>query len=207
MNRISEMECIYGAQTYHVTVDMSKSQYRGLIQPDVRLEFFPYYSTIDDLTVRDIAEQLNRQLQGRRDRIKASVILALIQQNIEYVSDEERFGRDVWEIPAYTLEMRKADCDGMASLYTSIAYNMGLDVVSVLITGHMCSAVCIPGIHGKKYRFNGRDYYHMETTDNFPAIGRFWDDSVKTIYVRPPNNPSSTFIHSLISYHQNPLFE
>ncbi len=197
MSDISTMECTYGAQTYTVTVDMRKSQYRGKIQPDVKLEYFPYYSTIDDLTVIDIARQLDEQLMGRRDRIKASVILALVQQNIQYVSDEERFGKDVWEIPAYTLEHRMADCDGMTSLFTSIAYNVGLDVVSVLIIGHMCSAVCMEGIHGKMYDYAGKRYYHIETTDEMPIVGRFWDNRSKKLYISPPAPPSNKFIETL----------
>jgi hypothetical protein len=162
----------------------------------MRSGFLPYYSTIDDPVIIDIAGQLDSQMKHDDDFYRSSVILAFIQNNIKYVSDESRFGKDLWELPIYTISNRKADCDGMASLYTSIAHNMGIDVVSVIVTNHMCSAVNVPGCHGKSYRFEGKDYYHMETTANLPAIGRYWA-STETYHIARPLVPTKEFKDTL----------
>ena len=192
--------CVYGAGTYSVEFDITKSQYYGLLPSVMSLDLLPYYSTIDDVVVKDIAEQLNRQLEGERVRKKANVLLAMVQQNVKYVSDEERFdGRDVWETPAYVLEHGVADCDGSADLFVSIAHNMGLDVVCVVIEGHMCAGVNIPGGHGKPYMFEGREYWHMETTDDLAGVGRFWGEKQRTLKIVKAEIPNSEFKAMLIS--------
>lgn len=191
------MECFYGAGTYSVDVDISMSQYRGLAPAIMSLKYLPYYSTIDDACVIDLASQLAKQLNGKDDRTKAAVVLALIQNNIEYVSDEERFGEDVWELPAYTLENRMADCDGMCDLYVSIAYNLGIDVISVILTGHMAPAIHLRRSHGKSYFYDGREYYHVETTDNLPVVGGFMADELQTICAAHPSKPTLEFLQML----------
>lgn len=199
-SEIIKMSCDYGASTYTIETDLRKSPYFGKIPSVMHPKFLPYYSTVDDPVIIDIANQLNEQLKGRRDFIRISVLLAFVQQNIRYVSDEERFGKDVWETPIYTLRERVADCDGMATLYTSIAYNMGLDVVSVIVTGHMCSGVNAAGCHGKKYEYDGKTYYHVETTDNLPAVGRYWDGFTRQLFIEPPLPPTEEFKNLMESY-------
>jgi hypothetical protein len=198
-SELVDLSCDYGAATYNVRVDLSKSPYYGKLPSVMDPKYLPFYSTIDDPVMKDIADQLNGQLEGRRDFIKVSVLLAFVQQNIWYVSDEERFGKDIWETPIYVLRERKADCDGMASLYTSIAYNMGLDVVTVIVTGHMCSAVKAAGCHGKGYRYNDKTYIHVETTDRLPAVGRYWEDS-KELYIEAPQTPTEEFKNLMEDY-------
>lgn len=199
-SEIVRLSCDYGAKTYCVEIDLRKSPYYGKLPSVMKPEYLSFYSTIDDPVMLDIANQLNNQLIGRRDFIKISVLLAFVQQNIRYVTDEERFGRDVWETPMYVIKERMADCDGMASLYTSIAYNMGLDVVSVIVTGHMCSAVNAAGCHGKKYEYAGKTYYHVETTDILPAVGRYWDGFTRELYIEPPLPPSEEFKGMMVDY-------
>lgn len=170
-----QMRCEYGAGSYTVEcMDFKKSPYYGLFPTIQKFDFLPYYSTVDDPVIIDVAKQLSRQLEGRSDRTKVAVALSFVQQNIKYVSDESRFGKDVWELPIYTISEKMADCDGMSNLFTSIAYNMGLDIVTVCITGHMCSAVNLEGAHGVSYKLDGVDYYHVETTADLPATGRYW---------------------------------
>ena len=200
MSETVRFKCKYGATDYSVTVDLQKSQYYGKIPSEMRYDYLPYYSTIDDEAVIDIARQLDEQLRGRRDFIKVSVLLTFVQQNVKYVSDEERFGKDVWETPIYVLRERVADCDGMASLYVSIAYNMGIDVISVIVTGHMCPAVNVQGCHGKKYIYDGMDYIHVETTDRLPAAGRYWGGSTKELLMTAPKIPTDSFVNKLIGY-------
>ncbi len=192
-----QMKCEYGAGKYTVEcMDFRKSPYFGLF-PTVRdFDFLPYYSTVDDPVIIDVANQLNRQLEGRADRTKVAVVLSLVQQNIKYVSDESRFGKDVWELPIYTISEKVADCDGMSNLFTSIAHNMGLDVATVCVTGHMCSAVNFEGAHGVSYKLDGENYYHVETTADLPATGRYWSSS-RFLGMAKPAVPTAEFLKTL----------
>ena len=193
----SILSCDYGAGRYNIKIeDPKRSPYFGLYPAVRSLDYLPYYSTIDDPVILDAAEQLNAQLKGRDDRIKIAVVLSMIQQNIRYVSDESRFGKDLWELPIYTICERKADCDGMASLFTSLAHNMGLDVATVIVTGHMCSAVHLEGLHGVSYELDGKEYFHVETTANLPAVGRYWD-STEFIHIARPEKPTGQFLSTL----------
>lgn len=193
------MKCDYGAGKYTVeNIDLKSSPYYGLYPKVMSLGYLPYYPTIDDPVIKEIAAQLNRQLEGRDDRVKATVVLSMIQQNIKYTSDEEIYGLpDVWGLPATVLSKMKGDCDCMSNLYVSIAHNMGLDVVSVTITGHMFPAVCFEGGHGKSYEHNGKTYFHMEVTDELPAAGRYWSDSSELVKISEPKQPSESFRNSL----------
>ncbi len=189
-----KMKCDYGARSYSMTFDTGKSQYLGM-KPTVRsFSLLPYYSTIDDPSVIEASEQLAEQLQGRDDRIKASVLLSMIQQNIEYASDESLYGEpDVWGVPITTLNFGKGDCDCMTNLYVSIAHNIGLDVVSVVIVGHMFPAVCFEGGHGRSYRYDGKTYFHMEVTDELPVAGRFWNHPGSIEAMAAPEVPNDDF--------------
>jgi len=187
--------CEYGAGTYTVNVpDLKASPYFGLFPSLLSLHYLPYYSTVDDPMMIDIANQLSSQLEGRSERIKASVVLSFIQQNIKYVSDEKQYGLpDMWALPIMTLNSCKGDCDCMASLYVSIAHNMGLDVASVIITGHMFPAVCFDGGHGQSYTLDSKKYYHMEVTDSLSVAGRFWTTSQRFEGIAKPLVPTIEF--------------
>ena len=193
-----KFKCIYGARTYEMTFDKSKSPYAGMV-PTLRiLDFLPYYSTIDDPAVIEAAEQLASQLEGRDDRIKAAVVLAMIQQNIKYKHDEDIYGEeDVWVVPITVADLGVGDCDCMANLYVSLAHNLGLDVVNVTIYGHMFPAVCFDGGHGRSYEYDGKTFYHMEVTDEHPDAGRYWNrESVETIDY--PEVPTEQFKEILV---------
>ena len=187
--------CEYGAGTYTVNVpDLKASPYFGLLPSVMSLTYLPYYSTIDDPVMIDIAKQLSSQLEGRRERIKASVVLAFVQQNIKYVPDEKQYNLpDMWALPIMTLSSCKGDCDCMANLYVSIAHNMRLDVATVHITGHMLPAVSFEGGHGQSYTLGGKDYYHMEVTDNLSIAGRFWTRSERFEGIAKPAVPTVEF--------------
>jgi hypothetical protein len=191
--------CEYGAGTYTVNVpDLRTSPYFGLLPSVLSLAYLPYYSTIDDPVMIDIAKQLSSQLEGRRERVKATVVLAFVQQNIKYVPDEKQYSLpDMWALPIMTLNSCKGDCDCMANLYVSIAHNMGLDVATVHITGHMLPAVSFEGGHGQSYRLGDKDYYHMEVTDTLSVAGRFWTKAERFEGIAKPAVPTVEFKNML----------
>lgn len=192
------MKCHYGAGSYSMTFRTKDSPYLGM-KPTVRsYDFLPYYSTIDDPAVKDASKELAEQLEERNERIKASVLLSMIQQNIKYTSDESLYGEpDVWGIPISTVCFGKGDCDCMTNLYVSMAHSIGLDVVTVLIEGHMFPAVCFEGGHGRSYKHEGKTYYHMEVTDELPAAGRFWQHPGEIHAISAPLKPSVSFRNTL----------
>lgn len=192
------MKCHYGAGTYSMTFRTKKSPYLGIRPKDRYLEFLPFYSTIDDLAIIDASQELAEQLSGRDDRIKASVLLSMIQQNIKYTSDESLYGElDVWGIPISTVCLGKGDCDCMTNLYVSIAHNMDLNVVTILIDGHMFPAVCFEGGHGRSYKHDGKTYYHMEVTDELLVAGRYWPHPGEIHTISTPCTPSASFHNTL----------
>lgn len=197
-NEILSIKWSYGAGNYSIDgIDLKKSPYYGLYPSVNSLDFLPYYSMVDDPVIKEMAEQLEDQFDEYTDeRRRSSIILAMIQENIAYASDEERFGRDLWEPPVLTLLKGEADCDGMALLYTSVAYNLGLDVITVVVEGHMCAAVNVFA-NGTFYEFEGKKYYHVESTADLPAVGRYWD-SARQIGMARPATPTSEFRRTLL---------
>lgn len=122
-----------------------KSQYYNKYAPcfDPDLKFF---ATIDDTVIRDMARQLNNQMPNRSTAYKAKALLNFFHQNFTYISDKDQFGiDDVWEFPAQVIKVMRGDCDGLALAYTSLAYNMGLDVMTLRYKDHMATAVCMEG--------------------------------------------------------------
>lgn len=194
-----KFKCDYGARTYEITMDGFKSPYIGMKPTIMSLDLLPYYSTIDDPVIINAAEQLSSQTEGRDDRIKAAVVLAMVQQNIKYDDDEKIYGKsDVWGLPITVADLGRGDCDCMSNLYVSLAHNMGLDVISVIISGHMFPAVCFDGGHGKSYEHDGKTYYHMEATDEFPVAGRYWNRGEHVYATAYPEVPNDLFKMNLV---------
>jgi hypothetical protein len=185
----------YGATEYEVSADLKESPYYGKY-PSVRsLDLLPYYSTVDDPVIMDIARQLDDQIPERDDLYRASVALQFVQDNITYALDSVQYGvEDLWSVPVMTLASRFGDCDCMANLFVSLAYNMHLDVISVIVTKHMFGAACIDGAHGVSYLYNGKRYYHMESTDRLPAAGRYWQGGEKVEGMAAPAVPVGAFL-------------
>jgi hypothetical protein len=187
-------KCDYGARTYQMTMDKSQSPYVGMKPTIMSLDFLPYYSTVDDPALIDAAKQLSYQTEGRDDRVKAAVVLSMVQQNIKYDNDEKIYGEpEVWGLPNTVADLGKGDCDCMSNLYASLAHNMGLDVISVIVTGHMFPAVCFDGGHGKSYEHDGKTYYHMEATANVPVAGRYWNRGEHVYATAYPEVPNKSF--------------
>ncbi len=190
--------CDYGARTYRITMDKSGSPYIGMKPTIMSLDLLPYYSTIDDPVIIRAAKQLSSQTEGRDDRIKAAVVLSMVQQNIKYDDDEKIYGEpDVWGLPITVADLGRGDCDCMCILYVSLAHNMGLDVISVLISGHMFPAVCFDGGHGRSYEHDGKTYYHMEATAEVPVAGRYWNRGEYVYATAYPEVPNDLFKRQL----------
>ncbi len=168
-----------------------------MCQRERRLDWLGFYSTVDDPVMESIAAQIDSQLPAHADdAFAASVVLAMVQQNIRYASDQSVYGvPDLWGLPVVVLENRRGDCDCMTDLYVSVAYNLELDVISLVTNDHMFAAVNVPWA-GVCYKVGSRRYYHAETTAEVPVPGRYWDEACVQAFA-PPAPPSGQFIETL----------
>ncbi len=197
MSARKKLEWCYGSKRYSVSVDLSESPYYQKCQMERSLYFLPFYSTIDDPVMKEIAEYIDEELPNYADdAYAANVVLAMVQQNIRYTSDEELYGvPDLWGLPATVLAKGKGDCDCMTDLYVSVAYNMDIDVVSVIVEGHMFPAAHVDwdGVH---YNLDGKNYYHLEITADAPFAGMVGTDFRVEAWA-PPAVPGEKFRQTL----------
>ncbi len=187
----------YGAKFYSVEADLSESPYYRKCQKDRFIEYLPYYSTIDDPVMKDIADRISEQIpEYADDAYVANVVLAMIGRNVKYAFDEDVYGlEDLWGLPVVVLENGRGDCDCMTDLYVSIAHNLDLDVVSVLVEGHMFAAAHVDWA-GVYYLLGGKKYYHVEATSDLPVTGRYWDESRVQAWAAP-DTPPQQFVSTL----------
>lgn len=190
--------CTYGATTYQVRTDLTKSPYYGRWPQILSLSLLAYYPTIDDPVLQDLAAQLESQLAGRDDRTKTAVALSFVQQNMKYVADKDQYGlEDMWALPVNSLDRGQGDCDCMAILFAGIAANLGLDIILVCTQDHMFPAVCYRGGHGVSYQYDNKTYFHLETTDRYPVSGRYWAERTALSGMAKPLVPTMLFEQNL----------
>ena len=53
--------------------------------------------------------------------------------NIDYISDEKRWGKDYWQTPAETLSYRTGDCEDFSILLCTLLRTYGIDAESVYV--------------------------------------------------------------------------
>ena len=53
--------------------------------------------------------------------------------NIDYISDEKRWGKDYWQTPAETLSYRTGDCEDFSILLCTLLRSYGIDAESVYV--------------------------------------------------------------------------
>ena len=88
-------------------------------------------------------------------------------QSLRYVSDRDSKGEQEYvRFPLETLVDGVGDCEDMAILAATILYEMGYDVMLVMLPDHLALAVaCDEGCEGVYYDYGGRFYYYLEVTD------------------------------------------
>lgn len=56
-----------------------------------------------------------------------------VAANIDYISDEKRWGKDYWQTPAETLSYRTGDCEDFSILLCTLLRTYGIDAESVYV--------------------------------------------------------------------------
>ena len=155
--------------------DMSESQYYHKTGPrnTYNIGFFP---TIDDPLLIQLADTFQKQYGHLPKNSQARILLAFVQQNVKYTSDEKIYPKeyDAWQFPATTIRDARGDCEDSAFLFAGIAYLIGLDVIMVGQPGHMTCGYAAEGWNiGASVFFNGKTYWIMETTSvlNWQGMG------------------------------------
>lgn len=190
---------IYRCKVYRMSIDLTKSKYYGKGCTSIdKYRWLADYPTIDDEVLIEIASNLNKICEGKSDRYKAGMLLAFVQQNVKYVSDDEQYGKsEYYAIPIQPLTSRKGDCEDTAILYNGIAYNMGLKSRIIIVPGHATAGVKgIIGLAG--FTIDDEKYIVAETTNYIPILGLYFGKtSVKGS--AEPQMPSQAFINTLQS--------
>lgn len=154
------------------------------------VQYLPYFPTLDDPVLRQIAEDFDELMKGRTDNYKILCLQAMVQQNVRYVSDVDRFGKEnVWCFPIQTLITKMGDCEDSAILYVSLATLIGLDAIFFYYSTHTYAGV---------YLDIGCAFYPLELTKYCP--GFLPSSNVKGAAVIFPSEPTETFKQGLYKY-------
>lgn len=177
------------------------SPYEGKFVGGGGIDDMKYYPTLDCPVMISLANGLNKIIKDWSDLDKANFILKFVQQNTEYVLDQDRFGsfyRDVWVFPVDTLSQRVGDCEDTSFLCASLMALVGLDVVTVSLPGHMAVGVYVGDVElsGNRYIIDGKVYYHAETTSD-KAIGECDTEFGTSDFQFHPSMPNSDFLSRL----------
>lgn len=155
----NKLRWYYHLRKYSIDIPPAHLSTYHLQVHDTDYKSLPYFGTIDDPVIAQIAEDFNDLFKFKSDKFKAHCLQAMIQQNVAYVSDNVRFGIDnCWCFPIRTLITKHGDCEDSALLYAGLAHLIGIDVVLVYFETHMLCAVFV----------SGDDYIPIELTGYIP---------------------------------------
>lgn len=152
----------------------------------------PVSMLTDDGVVAEIVEQLNGFIseaypKGLTNLQKAMVVLAFVQDAIDYETDWNLYDREeFWAAPMESLFLGYGDCEDGAILFVSIASAMGIDCGFVTFdsdiygtdgSGHMSVAIAleddehITGENVATFTIDGVTYAYGETSVDPALIG------------------------------------
>ncbi len=76
---------------------------------------------------------------------KVAILLEFTQKAFPYKTDQAQFGYEKWDFPDEIFYYPYSDCDDRAALLSWLVYNIAkLDVIGILFTGHVSTAVLFP---------------------------------------------------------------
>lgn len=157
------------------------------------------FCCLDDPVLKQIAEDFDDMFHRKSESFKAACLLAMVQQNVKYLSDLRRFDEnDIWVFPIRTLEDKVGDCEDSAFLYCGIGTLIGLDVAIVRLVSHMVPAVHLDRckVFDWGYYYKDKMYYTAETTSAIPILGLKY--KYKTLLdMDYPMYPTDSFLRSI----------
>lgn len=185
-----ELELTYGILDMSVTIPEDlESQYGSALVSRSGLEEYRLYTfvTPDDPAVTALAERIESLTRYSGIAAKAEIALAVVQENVTYVSDEEAHGvSDYWQYPAETLISGEGDCEDQALLLASLLEAMGIDTVLVIEPGHISTGAYVGSTAGNTVEYDGREYLTADPTSD-ERLGEHEPDVVSVIPSTTPN--------------------
>lgn len=107
------------------------------------VEFKVYFSTpLSEECMASIRQGLEPILKGKSETEIANILLSFVQTGFAYQTDQEQFGSEKYFYPEEVFYYPFADCEDRSALYAVLVKEMlGLDVIGLLFTNHVATAV------------------------------------------------------------------
>jgi len=138
-----------------------------------------YGGYISDPLQQPMLESILNEIQDTVDgggKIFESVINFV--QSLEYTRDTEDTGHRVYpKYPIETLVHRRGDCEDGTILLGALLRNRGYDVVPLVLPTkhHMLLGVSVDDWNGSGIKYDGQEYFPIETTDTGWKLGQIPD--------------------------------
>ena len=143
------------------------SFYRGRAHNNVDLMHYAL-SEYDRDYIRDIVSSFRKggEKWGLSDLDNVFNVVSFVQ-SLQYVSDDSSRGEDEYvRYPIETLVDGVGDCEDMVILAASILYEMGYNVLLVMLPEHLALAIKYDkNFPGTYYEYDGSRYYYLEMTN------------------------------------------
>ncbi len=121
------------------------------------------YVTYQDDAIKAIAKELKKAAESNNYHV-TSFVLSFIQ-GLSYVLDYNTGYDELHKYPVETLVESNGDCEDTAYFAAAIIRAMDIDVLLVLLPGHITIGIWTDSNQsGTYYELNGRRYYYFETT-------------------------------------------
>lgn len=186
----------FGTDPERLTLSISSIDWYDSIESDAQRQGTvripsPVALLTDDGVVADIVEQLQPYAEGLTNLQKAMVVLAFVQDAIDYETDWNLYDHEeFWATPMESLFLGYGDCEDGAILFVSIASAMGIDCGFVTFdsdrygtdgTGHMSIAIALENDE----HITGADVATFVVDDVTYAYGETAVDPVEIDNVHP----------------------
>lgn len=187
----------YSGRNWHIVAQVPKYRYNNYVQErylvlkEKEWEYEPenQRAFILDEYVTKVIEQFKTQNGELTDQELIEVLVYFVQTQIEYVEDDEQYGREYEAYPMQVLINGKGDCDCKATLMTGLFYHANYDCMSARIfpTGynvaHRLVGISFDRLNvdsnAKSIENDGKKYYLVESTGVAPiGIGTFIKEDV-----------------------------
>ena len=119
----------------------------------------PSYVTYDDLTIKNIAQDLADVADIMNEKCMFCIIVDFVQSML-YEYDIDYIGLDEYpKFPIETIIDQKGDCEDTSYLLAALYKALGVDAVLVLFPGHMATAVACDDCSGAYFDYKGKKYF------------------------------------------------
>ncbi|MGM9740617.1 MAG: hypothetical protein ACI3ZP_08450 [Candidatus Cryptobacteroides sp.] len=145
--------------------------------PQVDVDIYARAS-YDETFVTALTNALEPALKGMDDIAKANMLLAFLQFDFNYSTDEDQFG---FEKPFFLEEnfiYQANDCEDRSILFSFLVRKLlGLDVVLLDYPDHIATAVCFnKEVPGDSFIYNGRRFTICDPTYIGAPVGMAMED-------------------------------